>query len=398
MTRSRRNAPIFAALLVLSLAVIVGCGGPRYAQYGALLGFREFLGWGVLADGATIDLAIVERSTGRPRPGIRMAFTDPRVHGPLTADARGIIAFPVSQSPLERNPRLLVEHASEVYLRFMTNVRCESFEGVVANQETRRIARAEYESWQRRERGTDVVLAEPSVSQAVVDRTAGDLVSLRVVLRDITGVEPPPIGVGLVLSEGRVRFAPDDKRTVVTVRVDAEDGLTTGPFVHAWTHAIVRSVVEYPVDQARFLEEGLVDVIAYKAREKLRHVTGTLAFEAHRRVIARRREEAPTKANVGIDLTKLGGTLDATGGPNLATALFEQCKKDEALGSALGFAIAFERGGREPAWIPRTLASLHEKPDADSWYAAVGKRTFESTAPGHITIEHALKVLGGPPP
>ncbi len=387
------------SLLLLAL-LAAACGGPRYAEYARIVGASELLGWGVLREGDTVTLRLVDRATGRGRPGLQVRFTSPRAHEPLISNQDGDVAFPISNALLAANPRLGVEHGSEVYLRFMTHLRCEALEGVPDDaKKLRAIERTEYEAWPKRERGADALYAEPGVPLPVLERTAGDLVTLRVVMRDMTGVEPPPIAVGLVGSDATARFSPDAAhRPVLTLRMDATDGLLGGAFVHAWTHALVRQIVLAPEERTRFMEEGLADFVAFVARDRMHRTSPMAALTEHRRVLADLKQAAPRKAADALDLTRLPAAFDARQGPDLAHALYAQCSKDAALGGALGFALAYERGARDDTWVMRTIAELHRVPDTGGWVDAFGMRKFHVLTTDKVSIDGALHVIGEPQP
>lgn len=380
---------------VSAIAALIGCGTHRYAEYGSTVGFSELLAWGVVREGEPIKLALVERSTGRRRPGLRVGFTDPK-SSPLTSDASGVVAFPISRKMLDQNPKVHAEHAGDIYFRFVSELRCEQFEGVVADRKVRFVEAQEYLAWPHRDRDVDVVYAEPNVPVRILERAAGELVALRAMMRDVTGVEPPPIAAAIMVDDGTARMAPGPGgRPVIGVRMDTADLLLAGPFVHAWMHRLLRVRVIAPENGTRFLEEGLVDFTAHRVRERLRRVSGSTMLDEHLRVLNAKKATVPYDASTRVDVLAMPADIDARSLPNLARAIHAQCNKNAELGAALGFAIAYERGANDEGWIARTVNAL-TSPDVATWNVAFDKRSFDTTSATNTTVDGAIRVLQKP--
>ena len=236
--------------------------------------------------------------------------------------------------------------------------------------------------------GPDRIYFEQGVSREAADAMATLLSQARPSLLQTTGVTPPPRNLALLLGDPDNFETPPDREGRHVHALRARDYRkpeeTIGVVVHEWTHEIVDAVHGRADNDARYLEDGLCDLVASLVEEAVRR-------EAPSSVLCSRAKELTAGVATHppvADLVHLAKEMDVQGRPfeNMESVAKRFCSLDEAWGYALGLAY----------WIDR----LRERPDIVRLYlrqarnmdSRAGERFswLDRAAPGQLVSQSLI--------
>jgi hypothetical protein len=175
----------------------------------------------------------------------------------------------------------------------------------------------------------------------------------RRVLRELSGVEPGPVGVLLLGSSDSVNLdvARDaEGRRVWAVLPGRDDGPLT--VVHEWTHGILGVLRPNDRSNERFVEDGLCDLVAAVVVARVRGGAPTGVDDAARS-LRERLPSLPSRAN----LLTMAAHYDET-----RRSWKEFCADPPASGYALGLALWLGGTGSSEDAVARAFSEIHSAP------------------------------------
>lgn len=307
-----------------------------YADFAEQMGFGAGNDSPLLADGDTVLFEVRDGQSGELLDGARLFVGEVEIPGEL-----GRFRIPVDHTLVKPNPniRLVLPPQHEGPVRFSFGVDFTMSQACGGEKAAATRALVVLDAWQIIPVGPDRIYLEPPYSPSDAAHLERLLREARAFLVEVSGVEPPPIAIGMMSDTAPERYARGDRdqRTVWLAGAarSREDGFI-GFIVHEWTHGLLKQL-GFPRDSAlRYIEDGLAELLGHLAEQRLLGRALTPVWES------RAKELEAGQGDDRVDLFALATKYDHSGLP--AEFLTSQCRPGVSRGYALGMAY----------WLGRT--------------------------------------------
>jgi hypothetical protein len=247
--------------------------------------------------------------------------------------------------------------------------------------------------------GVDRVYVGADVDPVLGVAAGRELASIRTDYVAVTGIEPPPIAIALLVDPLNLR-TPHDREGRPVWTIDAPQFARDGDLsliAHEQTHAILRR--RFPEDaRARFVEEGLGNLVAHLVMKRAAHRSRVV--EAMRSVLEVA-ALAPT-----VDLLELGARFDPKRYASAIAFMQAMCKRADDgttslsfVGYALGLAYWLDRSDRRPTLLREVVAKKPLTLDALFAITEAGEEGLSArqidVAAAHVVLVHHASLEEG---
>jgi len=365
---------VFRAFAGLALsATLAGCSIP-YRTALEWINAEEMLARGFLEGGAPIRVTILRE--GKLAAGHYLVLKTRPEPLVLPIGPNGTLDVPLRPELYEQNPWLEVRGKHGAVPFWSLGVSFSATLSVRGEwcEEGGSIDSRDPSTFPSSALGPDVVYAEPGVSEDEIESSAALLAQQRAELARLFGRPPPSVGVLLLagVPEKTIRLSPDREGRMVWTLSPSErvsDRSQIGAIVHEWTHEVLRENFGLvPNDDARYLEDGLCELIAQRVHLAIRKTPKGSAADDRKREFQKR--ERPIESFDLIELAR--ANTHRMRAENLATVLDslrdDVChpRGDSVLGYQVGLAWWLSQSDADPNFLKKTLAALEENPDLEA--------------------------------
>jgi hypothetical protein len=200
-----------------------------------------------------------------------------------------------------------------------------------------------------------MLLEEVPLDAAERIRRIALLTQERRILRGLAGAEPPPITVAVSraprVDGTRVESDASDRTVWLYGNDQGGDNYLVANLVHEWGHGVMRAAGMPSLGELRYVEDGLVDLLAHLTEQQIRRVRATNT------TVGRARDLAPHSERT-VDLFALGEEHHTT---NIGEFVEKLCAADASFGYAVALGFWLEWMGDDPARVTALIQTIREQ-------------------------------------